>query len=69
MFEVPNLDDLSTDAADYNEAFKVFALLAQYAALKHCAMLARQGGNVAGALENEKTTQTVYGALPEWARW
>ncbi len=69
FFEPINLDDLSTDPADYKEADRVLERLAVYCATKAQAMRHRTDGNTSLALIFEARLEAQYNALPEWARW
>jgi hypothetical protein len=69
LFDVPNLDDLSIDPADYDRAAQVFDALARYASLKASAMRTRLAGRINPALRMEERLEEIYASLPEWARW
>lgn len=71
-FEVPNLDDMTVDPADLEQASEVLALLASYARIKAGAMKCRLSANAddnALAGDLERTLNVMYKRLPEWARW
>lgn len=68
-FEVPNLDDLSIDPKDIEEAKDLFYSLYRYAQYKEQAMIYRMGGDIEMALSNEEICEKIYKTLPEWARW
>ena len=69
MFDVPNLDGLSVDPADYFAAAEVFGRLAAYADVKGRAMQLRAAGDVEAARAFERTAEATYRRLPEWAQW
>lgn len=69
MFEVPNLDGLSTEIADYARAAMVFGLLRDYCLNKQIAMSYRQAGRVDVAKEYEVECDRLHNLLPNWARW
>ncbi len=68
-FGLPNLDGLSIDPTDYQEASRVFLLYAKYAKHKSIAMRLRANGNIAQAEQFESICEYIYGEMPEWARW
>lgn len=69
LFNELNLDDLSTDPADYDKAAEVLNTLAVYARDKGRAMKARAEGDVALATLIERRLDALYSALPESAKW
>jgi hypothetical protein len=69
LFDVPNLDALSVDSADYDLAADVLGQLAAYAHAKARAMRLRVQGDVEAALSWEKHQEALYRKLPQWARW
>jgi len=68
-FDVPNLDDASMDAADYEVLADTLRKLAMYATSKAAAIGFRKSGNIASALQHEARLERLYDDLPEWARW
>jgi hypothetical protein len=69
VFEVPNLDDMSIDPADYNAAAAVLGQLACYAGAKGHAMRLRLKGDIEAALSWERMLEGMYARLPQWAKW
>jgi hypothetical protein len=69
LFESPNLDDLSVDPADLDEAARVLRALSVYAEHKASAMRLRMSGDVRTATDTEAVCDYLYHRLPEWARW
>jgi hypothetical protein len=69
LFEVPNLDAISTEPRDYEELEIVFSILSSYCDFKKIAMEQRAAGNVNGAIELEKRLEEFYDQLPIWAKW
>ncbi len=69
MFDPPNLDDMSVDPKDYEEAARVLTRLAEYATWKADAMRRRLSGRVSEAVTREEICDRIYLALPKWARW
>jgi hypothetical protein len=73
--EIPNLDsfidpaELDQFVAECRECERVLASLRSYAEAKAGAMRLRLKGNIEGAQRFESAAETVYGRLPEWARW
>jgi shikimate 5-dehydrogenase len=68
-FDVPNLDDASTEFGDYDNLADTLKLLAQYAKNKGDAMYARGAGGITRALDLEAKNERIYRQLPKWARW
>lgn len=69
LFEVPNLDNLTTDSDQYRLLARVFQLLSNYARNKAEAMEFREGGYVELARQHEEICQTEYERLPPGYRW
>lgn len=67
-FETPNLDACAS-ADDMQALAQVFATLADYAGCKALAMRAREAGRIDEALHTERTCDSIYSKLPQWARW
>jgi hypothetical protein len=68
-FDVPNLDDASTEYADYDRLTGVLKLLAEYSENKALAMYSRRVSADQQALALEARNDRIYQQLPEWARW
>ncbi len=68
-FDVPNLDDLSTDPMDYAAMERTLDKLALYCEHKRRAMQLRAGGDIPAAVAYERLQQRTYDRLPKWARW
>jgi hypothetical protein len=66
---IPNLDCLSTEAADLDQAARLFGLLAALATEKAVAMRARTAGKAGDARDCEAVCDKLYFALPPWAKW
>jgi len=64
-----NLDSLSTDARELEEASAVFSRLACYADHKARAMRLRGAGDIPAAQSFERAAQAQYDKLPGWAKW
>jgi len=64
---VPNLDCLPTE--DYLPTKTTFTLLADYCFAKRAAINLRSSGRIERALDYERDCETIYGRLPEWAKW
>lgn len=69
MFETPNLDGLTTDPKDLDNAASVLASLSDYAKTKAKAIRARLVGAIATALLREAECERIYQQLPAWAKW
>lgn len=69
LFDVPNLDDLTTDYRPMRQAAAVLRLLANYADVKADAMGFRKAGDIADAIVLEKGLERRYAELPAWAKW
>lgn len=69
MFNAINLDDLSIDPMDFRVAACVLRQLAEYAELRACALEERLAGRVREATDLDRRLDSMYTALPEWARW
>jgi hypothetical protein len=69
LFDVPNLDKLSTDPEDYDRAALVLRVLSHYAEQKASALRRRTAGAPSKALAAEKVMELLYNDLPDWARW
>lgn len=69
MFDVPNLDGLSTDPKDLFEASNVLSRLACIAEYKGKAMELRAKGDIEAAESFERSADYQYKRLPEWAKW
>lgn len=69
MFDPINLDALSIDPADLDNAAIVFDKLRQYASNKATAMRYRMAGEIGPAMHRERLCERIYNELPEWARW
>ncbi len=69
MFELPNLDELSTESNDYRVLARVFRVLGEYCENKSYSMEARRAGRIDEAVRNEEFNHRRYQSLPEWARW
>jgi hypothetical protein len=69
MIDVPNLDDLSVNPADYRELETTFNLLASYCSLKARSIDLRTDGNMVEATRYEKAMDRLYQKLPSWAKW
>jgi hypothetical protein len=65
---IPNLDGFAT-AAELRTLATIYGRLAAYADLKASAMELRAKGDIEAALSFERTCETTYRKLPEWARW
>ncbi len=68
-FDVPNLDDLSTDPMDYAAIERTLDKLALYCEHKRRAMQLRAAGDIPAAVAYERLQQRTYDRLPKWARW
>lgn len=68
-FDVPNLDDSSTDANDYRELNTVLLLLAQYCRYKSESISYRNDGCMNAAKNSEYFMDKTYKQLPDWAKW
>jgi hypothetical protein len=60
---IPNLDCLSTEAAE------LFRRLHVYAKCKTSAMRLRKAGDVQSAMLEERAADAAYKRLPDWAKW
>ncbi len=69
MFELPNLDTLSTDSNDYRIAARIFRILGEYCENRSYSMEARRAGRIDEAVRNEEFNKRRYLSLPKWARW
>lgn len=68
-FDVPNLDDMTTDPGELLELAGTLRLLSAYANYKARAMAYRLEGRIEEALTWERECDSLYKQLPEWARW
>lgn len=68
-FDVPNLDDLTTDPDELDAMADTLSRLAAYAWHKAEAMRARLAGNIEDATDAERKMTSNYRRLPEWAQW
>jgi len=68
-YEPVNLDAFSIDPADLRQLAEVYGGLAAYADLKANAMELRLKGDIEAALSFERSCETTYRRLPQWARW
>jgi hypothetical protein len=68
-FDVPNLDDLSTDPRDYAAMERTLDKLSLYCEHKRRSMELRLQGDVDAALAYERLMERTYQRLPKWARW
>jgi hypothetical protein len=74
QFPVPNVDGMTDDEvnafiAKHWYATGVRKQLKDYAWEVRMARQARLAGNIQHALNCEQTAQSIYDALPEWAKW
>lgn len=69
LFDVPNLDDMSVDASDYETASEVFRKLSAYVDLKAQAIKYRKQGITLAARNIEVECEHIYESLPQWAKW
>ncbi|HVL15828.1 MAG TPA: hypothetical protein VM529_24870 [Gemmata sp.] len=69
LFEAINLDALSNDAPDYDEAAKVLGQYAAYCDMKARAVRLRAIGDVEAAQAHERNAEAIYSRLPQWAKW
>ena len=67
LFDVPNLDGLSV--SDYGRMETVFTELGRYCFAKKAGMIAREARNADNAVQYEKRCESIYSALPDWAKW
>jgi hypothetical protein len=69
LFDVPNLDCLSVDAADMRAAATVLHLLGWYAECLAREMELNAAGHVQEAASWARQMDETYDLLPRWARW
>lgn len=69
LFEVPNLDDLTTEPAALFEVAEILTTLSLYATFKAGAVAFRRDGQIGDALRNEAHCQRLYDSLPVGYRW
>jgi hypothetical protein len=69
MFEAINLDGLSVDPKEYDNASEVLNAYAAYCRLKSVAVEMRLKGRIRYAEAQEKSMERLYQSLPAWARW
>jgi hypothetical protein len=67
MAEIPNLDAM--DVEKLVQAEKAFRELYQYSLYKKWAIIAREEGDIDGALSYEDDADNVYARIPEEYRW
>lgn len=64
---IPNLDDC--DKGDNLMHVEVFKPLHRYSFHSYAAKMCREKGDIATALKHEANKTSIYGQLPQWARW
>lgn len=69
IIEPINVDCLSDDPKDYEEAYLILSLYAQYCSTKAQIMRFRLGGYIASAERCEQELDRIYSLLPAGAAW
>jgi hypothetical protein len=68
-FEIPNLDDCTTEPQALTVLSDTLSALSMYASYRASAMRFRLQGEPGKALIVEHKMQRLYSELPKWARW
>lgn len=64
---IPNLDDC--DKGENLLHGQTFDLLREYTFHSYAAKMKREKGDIETARKHEARKESIYGQLPQWARW